>query len=133
MEKKRPDWQAGKLNGVGGKIEAGETKEQAMCREFFEETGVTTQEDQWHLYCKLVGRYGDVFVYRLFDDAVLQASTKGDEEVFIREVDYTALKAKALSNLVWLIDIALDQAQPIFFVEADYKYNFSSGYKAKAA
>lgn len=37
--KNRPAWQAGKLNGVGGKIEAGETPIQAMEREFAEETG----------------------------------------------------------------------------------------------
>lgn len=36
--KNRPKWQAGKLNGIGGKIEAGETPLQAMEREFTEET-----------------------------------------------------------------------------------------------
>lgn len=36
--KNRPAWQEGKLNGVGGKIEAGETPLQAMEREFKEET-----------------------------------------------------------------------------------------------
>jgi len=36
--KNRPAWQNGKLNGVGGKIEAGETPLQAMEREFKEET-----------------------------------------------------------------------------------------------
>lgn len=37
--KNRPAWQAGKLNGIGGKIEEGETPIQAMNREFAEETG----------------------------------------------------------------------------------------------
>jgi 8-oxo-dGTP pyrophosphatase MutT (NUDIX family) len=36
--KNRPAWQNGKLNGIGGKIEAGETPLQAMEREFKEET-----------------------------------------------------------------------------------------------
>lgn len=39
VHKNRPTWQAGKLNGIGGKIEAGETPLQAMEREFMEETG----------------------------------------------------------------------------------------------
>ena len=41
--KNRPAWQAGKLNGVGGKIEAGETPVQAMNREFAEETGFVSK------------------------------------------------------------------------------------------
>lgn len=39
LRKKRPEWQAGKLNGPGGKVEPGETFHQAMCREFEEEVG----------------------------------------------------------------------------------------------
>lgn len=40
IKKERPAWQAGLLNGVGGKIEPGETPFEAMVREFQEETGV---------------------------------------------------------------------------------------------
>lgn len=45
--KNRPAWQAGLLNGVGGKIEANEPPVAAMVREFTEETGVTTRADTW--------------------------------------------------------------------------------------
>ncbi len=37
--KNRPSWQAGKLNGIGGKVNPGETPLEAMEREFIEETG----------------------------------------------------------------------------------------------
>lgn len=37
IRKARPDWQAGKLNGIGGKVEPGESVLQAMRREFEEE------------------------------------------------------------------------------------------------
>lgn len=36
--KDRPTWQKGRLNGIGGHIEAGETPHEAMVREFEEET-----------------------------------------------------------------------------------------------
>lgn len=40
IQKTKPKWQEGLLNGVGGKIEEGETPYEAMVREFEEETGV---------------------------------------------------------------------------------------------
>ena len=37
IEKQKPDWQKGKLNGVGGKVELTDTNEtEAMIREFRE-------------------------------------------------------------------------------------------------
>ena len=39
LRKNRPDWQAGKLNGIGGHIEEGEEPLNAMRREALEETG----------------------------------------------------------------------------------------------
>lgn len=47
IRKTHPEWQAGKLNGIGGRIEPGEQPLQAMVREFEEETGVTTDPTQW--------------------------------------------------------------------------------------
>jgi ADP-ribose pyrophosphatase YjhB (NUDIX family) len=40
IRKKRPNWQLGYLNGVGGKVEKGESCETAMIREIYEEAGV---------------------------------------------------------------------------------------------
>jgi 8-oxo-dGTP diphosphatase len=37
IRKNKPEWQADKLNGVGGKIEDGEVPAAAMFREFTEE------------------------------------------------------------------------------------------------
>lgn len=47
IHKVKPDWQVGLVNGLGGSIEPGETIYQAMVREFQEECGVVTDEDQW--------------------------------------------------------------------------------------
>jgi 8-oxo-dGTP pyrophosphatase MutT (NUDIX family) len=43
IEKKRPEWMAGKWNGVGGRIGAGETPLQAMARKGEEETGLSPE------------------------------------------------------------------------------------------
>ena len=40
IQKNKPDFQRGKYNGIGGAVEVGETYEQAMEREFFEEAGL---------------------------------------------------------------------------------------------
>lgn len=48
IEKSKPQWQAGKYNGIGGKIEDTDTDARAaMVREFREETGVDTDADAW--------------------------------------------------------------------------------------
>lgn len=40
VHKDRPAWQKGRINLVGGKVEPGETPEQAAYRELFEESGL---------------------------------------------------------------------------------------------
>lgn len=53
VEKQKPDWQKGKLNAIGGKIEEGESALQAMQREFKEEAGLDISN--WTLFCVLSG------------------------------------------------------------------------------
>lgn len=125
--KNRPAWQAGKLNGIGGKIDPGETPHEAMVREFQEECGVETTPQDWHYFTKILGKDGDVYFYRLFDDRILNATSCSDEEVVIIDTDLNALQKSGLSNVVWLIAIALDEMLPNFFVEANYNQEFITG------
>ena len=97
IRKNRPAWQAGKLNGVGGKFEDGEDGLACMVREFHEETGVMTTADDWHYFTKIIGRDGDVLLYRLFDDKVLAARSTSDEPVEIIPVDFVHIRAEGLS------------------------------------
>jgi 8-oxo-dGTP diphosphatase len=50
VQKKRPEWQKGLYNGIGGKIEPGETSLRAMAREFEEETGVGIHISRWKMF-----------------------------------------------------------------------------------
>lgn len=47
IQKRKPAWQAGRWNGIGGKIEGAETPVLAMSREFQEETGVYIAPELW--------------------------------------------------------------------------------------
>jgi 8-oxo-dGTP diphosphatase len=50
IRKNRPESQKGRLNGIGGKIELGESPIGCMIREFFEETGAMTIADHWYQF-----------------------------------------------------------------------------------
>lgn len=52
LEKRRPWWQSGKLNGVGGAIEDGETPLMAMSREAWEEIGAVNLE--WFRFAVII-------------------------------------------------------------------------------
>jgi hypothetical protein len=65
IRKKRPKWQAGKLNGVGGHVEEGEPPRNAMAREFFEETGVKTSPDLWEYDGRMLFPDAEVVLYHM--------------------------------------------------------------------
>lgn len=111
IHKNRPDFQKGKLNGIGGKIETRklsnvnvrENPLDAMVREFYEETGFYW--DSWDKFCELSGDNYDIEIFKAFGD-ITKAMTVTDEEVCIVEVD--DLPKNVMSNLNWLIPMALE-------------------------
>src|SRR5436309_3669493 len=66
IRKRRPAWQAGRLNGVGGKIEPGEGPGQAMRREFREEAGLDVAD--WQPAVELTGSDWRGTFFRAFGD-----------------------------------------------------------------
>lgn len=116
IRKTKPAWQAGRLNGIGGKLELGETSLDCMIREFREETGhihvgwkhfATMQNPEFKVFC-FVG-FGDV-------DAL---KTTTEEEIVIINVDEVR-NHNTITNVRWLVPIALDDEMEV--VEFNYKF-----------
>jgi 8-oxo-dGTP diphosphatase len=126
IEKNRPEWQRGLLNGVGGKIEkhdkdcsvvnkigdlgvcycSGETPHDAMVREFLEETGVEIPE--WKQFTTLTGSGFQVNFFCAFAhvDTLAKCVSRTDERVgYYRLNGLEALKTTP--NIKWLIPMAL--------------------------
>lgn len=110
IKKAKPQWQAGLLNGVGGKIELNETSVQAMVREFQEETTSITAESLWINYADMVGPNWRVYCFYAIDSdlAVASAKTNTNEEVLKLDIDKIK-DYQCVSNLSWLIPLALDE------------------------
>ena len=112
IEKQRPRWQAGLLNGIGGKIEPGETPIEGMVREFREETGVHTEPEQWEPVALIQGADFKVYCFRALDDALFAATSLTDERVVLVDVNLEDLRGRTLSNVPGLISHALDPDAP---------------------
>lgn len=105
IKKNRPNWQKGKLNGIGGKFERDETPINAMIREGREEAGVVCQRKE---FCHLTDdkTYKVYFFVSLDPTAVENAKTMTEEEII--KCEYYDLPDNTLWNLRWLIPLALD-------------------------
>lgn len=121
IRKNKPDWQAGKLNGVGGAIEPGETPREAMIREWQEETS-EARIDGWELFYE--ARFDDSKVYffrNKAQSADIKVRSNTSETVVISEIDDLQLarwrslrtvnqfqiEVEPLPNLRWLIPLAM--------------------------
>lgn len=103
IRKKRPDWQAGKLNGIGGHIEPGEMPHTAMEREAREEAGLSVQ---WYKYAAME-RLGDfhVSVFKGYLHPLVYKQ-KTDEPLI--EANAKNLPQDVIPNLHWLVPMAFD-------------------------
>jgi 8-oxo-dGTP diphosphatase len=112
IQKARPAWQAGKLNGIGGKAKEGETPSETQVREFEEETGLLTSQEDWETFAILIGENTDnagkwkVSFMRAFNIPIDKAQPIEDEVPIV--VDPGALPSTVIGNLHWLIPMALD-------------------------
>jgi len=121
IRKNRPDWQKGRLNGIGGKIEGCETPRQAMIREFKEETGA--EFNSWDNFAILQGTDFIVHVFSGFNSRVVdEVRSNTDEPVEIHCIDTVDFRnTEVISNLPWLLPLALNPSDIILPVEVNYK------------
>lgn len=114
IRKNRPEWQAGRLNGVGGKFEEDldPSLSAAMVREFHEETGALVKDEEWTLFCVYSGGEGDdmyrVYFFKATPDVFPEVTSKTDEKVEI--VSAKNIPQDTIYNLHWLIPLALDES-----------------------
>jgi len=115
IRKTKPLWQAGLWNGVGGKVEHGESLARAMSREFEEETSLQVPEGLWHRFLRLDGKGWIVHFFRAFDVPVEFCRTVEEEVVGIHQTLY--LPTSVVPNLRWLVPLAL---QAEFVPDVDF-------------
>lgn len=111
IEKKRPKWQEGRWNGVGGKVEPGEDFPAAMEREFREETGLLVPAERWRHVLTYQGSHGAGYEVRFFTtatDDVFEAKSLTDEDVGLHYLG-TLTEIPVIGNLRWIVPMCLDR------------------------
>jgi 8-oxo-dGTP diphosphatase len=115
VRKERPEWQRGRLNGIGGHIESGESPAEAMRREFFEEAGLDI--DTWEHFATVEGDWGRVYFFRAWGEPQ-HAKTCTDEEIVLESSFH--VPSSVVPNLQFLLPLARyhhDIYEPVVFKE----------------
>lgn len=116
IRKQKPRWQFGKLNGIGGKINDMESPLDAAQRELFEEANIVSR----NLKKFAIGtvstpnnNYGDTIFFFTGTSDLSMVHSNETEQIEIISV-YNAIHSPDLiSNLRWLILLALDESTEI--------------------
>ena len=110
VRKLRPSWQAGLLNGIGGHVESGESFDDAMAREFKEETGLAIEG--WVHFATIGGDGWTMGCYRASGTEQEVFGRDGrhndvGERMEVRETAHiVAGQFSTIPNLRWLIPMA---------------------------
>lgn len=115
IRKRRPAWQAGKLNGVGGKIELGETPLEALVREVREEAALDTAADPWRYFGLMAGPDFEVHCYEIRTERISEFQALTDESLELVPVDMSFIAQEGQQGLVRLVAAALDREGPFIY------------------
>lgn len=132
--KDRPEWQRGKLNGIGGKEEIDDYNSGmkddyrfTQSREFKEETGIDTYVDDWELFCiikgtettekvgTVAGSTYSIYCYKAFSDKVYNAKTI-ESKVPLLINSWEVGQYITLPHVNWLVPMAL-YSQDVFEIK----------------
>lgn len=138
IRKRKPTWQAGLLNGIGGKIEEGELPAEAMPREFLEEAGRTG--NPWSHFASLTGTNNDggKFALECFwsEGNVDALESQEEEKIEVIDIDTLSHRSDTIGNLPWLILLARDfgiGVAPPRIVKAEYGPSVSEATESESA
>jgi 8-oxo-dGTP diphosphatase len=107
IRKNRPAWMTGLLNGIGGKVEPGETFAAAMEREMCEEAGVGIPASEWTCVVGLrfPRAWVEVFAWR---GSAFQHALARTDEMLLR-IDVASIRhvrRDIVPNLAFLVPLA---------------------------
>lgn len=109
--KLRPEWQKGKFNLPGGKVEPGEDMQECIAREFKEETDINSTPDDWKLIGMIEGpdyKCGILTaIYNPEKHGEFQKMT--DEKLYwCLTSELPILRKRIIPNLYWIVPFAIN-------------------------
>ena len=107
LEKEKPIEQKGLLNGIGGKVELNEDDLEAIIREFFEETGIQTVDQDWVKVGTMNYDHFKIHLFATNSCNIYHAKSTTDEKVSVHELDFNSLEKKGALNLSFFIKKSL--------------------------
>ncbi|HYC34367.1 MAG TPA: NUDIX domain-containing protein [Candidatus Paceibacterota bacterium] len=108
MHKSRPASLAGKVNGLGGKLEGDEDLYECIMREVKEESDLDTKKDKWiYVGEKYAPNWHVATFCYVYEGDMSDAKSMEDQPV--EWFDVRNLPENVMSNLTWIIPLCLDK------------------------